>query len=78
MKTPGAENTGENKTGVLKMECLDHTADNENVNLLWREVQYIDLQIRNLRSDLKYIQTLIETAEREIQFAKKEIESCAP
>ena len=47
-----------------------------NVKMLWNDVEFIDLQIRNLKTDVKYIMNLISRLETEIDFARKEIESC--
>jgi prefoldin subunit 5 len=43
---------------------------------LWNDLQYIDTQIHNLKSDIKYVMVLIARMESEIDFAKKEMESC--
>lgn len=58
------------------LEYTNDSHQNLNMQQLWNDLQYIDTQIHNLKSDIKYVMVLIARMESEIDFAKKEMESC--
>ena len=52
---------------------LEQVQDNtisQEVKLLWDELIYIQTQLNNLHSDLRYVMALIEAAERELSYVK--------
>lgn len=44
--------------------------ENRNVKLLWDDLQYIKIQLQNLKSDLRYVTALIIAFERELSYVK--------
>jgi len=53
------------------LEQVQDNTDAQNVKLLWEELQYIETQILNLKSDLRYVMALIEGFEREFSYVKE-------
>ena len=58
------------------LEQIEDTTETEKVKLLWDDVQYIETQMCNLKSDLRYVMALIEAFERELGYVKVGVKLC--
>lgn len=54
------------------LKQVNDTTEYTNVNELFNDLEFIERQLTNLKSDIMYMLRLIEASERELSYIKKE------